>query len=222
MDNKIEIRGRNLKSVFSYLQYNSFSDIADYRKAFEDFKTTNGHYPTVQDIDKSNYIPSSRTIQRKFGGIKTLRKLIGLADEDIDQRSGTQRLSRITEMGERSFENENEIYKKLCTKYGEKNVHRQSPYNNDRIFRTDFKVYLPDGTKKCIDVFYPADRISLLGCINSKQKKVEQLETNDIIYFVVMNKEITQQMINTIIEHKKNKLHSNVIITTYDNLIKVL
>ena len=40
------------------------------RKFFDD----TGRYPTATEIDQNEYLPSSRQIQRAFGGLRNLRK----------------------------------------------------------------------------------------------------------------------------------------------------
>jgi len=71
-------------------KYNYFASIDDYKKAFEDFKSSNGHYPSSKEIDTCPYLPTSRTIQRKFFSLKLLRTQIGLTGIEIDKRKGFQ------------------------------------------------------------------------------------------------------------------------------------
>ncbi len=48
------------------------------RDGFEKFYELHSRYPTAHDIDDFHLLPSSRQIQRKFGGLTNLRKVIGL------------------------------------------------------------------------------------------------------------------------------------------------
>ena len=52
------------------------------RNGLERFNKEHGHYPTAEEIDSCQYLPSARWIQYKFGGLKKLRNIFGFNDLD--------------------------------------------------------------------------------------------------------------------------------------------
>ncbi len=61
--------------------------LEELKAGLENFNTKHGHYPTAPEIDSDPYLPSARTIERKFGGIIGLRKALKL-DTQTDMREG--------------------------------------------------------------------------------------------------------------------------------------
>ena len=47
------------------------------KEGFERFVQENGRLPSAVEIDAIDYLPSSRLIQRKFGGLERLRGALG-------------------------------------------------------------------------------------------------------------------------------------------------
>lgn len=122
--------------------------------------------PSSHDFNHKNNLPNKKTIERRFGGLVNFRKEFGLY---IDHRKGQKRKETALEINKREKEWSSIVYKKLLTFFQEPFVHRESSIFDDRRNRTDFKVY---GKKTFIvDIFYPKDRYSLLGCVSAKSKK---------------------------------------------------
>lgn len=48
--------------------------------AFERYIAEYGRLPTAPEVDLTDYLPSSRQIQRSFGGLKKLRQALGYED----------------------------------------------------------------------------------------------------------------------------------------------
>ena len=42
------------------------------KNGFEKYYSLNGRYPTALEIDRCEYLPSSRQIQRNWGGVKKI------------------------------------------------------------------------------------------------------------------------------------------------------
>lgn len=209
--------------IFPFLkEFNYFSSLDDYRNAFEKFKNENGHYPSAIEIDATPYFPNCKTITRKFGGLVKLRSLLNLPNGDIDHRTGERRILVATNKNLLAFNNELELYKLLVQKYGECNVHRQSPYVPDKMLRSDFKLFFPDGQSIFIDTFYPENKRSLSGCVSIKQNKLKNIDAKQQIYFAVMNKDMSQEFIDMYVSMKKNKLPENIKVISYNTLMNML
>ncbi len=185
-------------------------------KQWEDFKLKNERYPTSQEIDEDINMVPCKTIQRRIGGIKKCRELLN--HKIINYSSGESRSRSAAASMALSIEKEDEIQLFLCDKFGNRpNVCRQEPYmefNNN--IRSDFGVYHQKG-HFFIDVFSAKDEWSLVGCINHKQKKITELSISDPIFYVTLGEIISQEMIDRVVEKKKNKLPKNIIIMTEKN-----
>ena len=164
-----------------------------------------GRYPTALEIDSYPYLPSSRTLQRRFNGAVGTRKTLKVSGQH-DFRSGKHSQERAKKINRRAHLTELEVYKTLVAHFGKEFVHREYFFTDDKRSRADFFVYdREDGF--CVDVFYPSDRHNLIGCINSKLKKYrsEYMRQYPII-FVQMNSLIEQKELDSILKNKKNKL----------------
>lgn len=82
--------------------------LEEIKQQFENFKAEFGHYPTRHDIKNSDYITTSvKSIERKWGGLRNLRQLLGLDQTEIDGRSKNKFDINV------SYENYNRIKQKV-------------------------------------------------------------------------------------------------------------
>lgn len=179
--------------------------LEELKTGLEHFYKEHGRYPTTQEIDAYPYLPSSRSVQRRFSGALGLRKELGLTGQH-DFRTGEHSAKRARTINRRAHKIEQDIYEFLAAKFGKEFVHREYFFTDDRRTRADFFVY-DSKNGFCVDVFYPRDRHNLIGCINSKLKKYrsEYMRQYPVI-FLQMNPNLSQEKLNEIIENKKHKL----------------
>jgi hypothetical protein len=170
-------------------------------------------YPTSQEVDSYPYLPSARSIQRSHGGLVVLRKKLKLASE-VDFRTGTHSSKRAKTINKRSHKIEADVHQILIDRFGVEFVHREFFFTDDRRARTDFYVYTEKGTF-CVDVFYPKDKHSLLGCLNSKMRTYKGALQK--IIFLMMNPDISSGEVKSILENKKNKLANNQTMHTLED-----
>lgn len=176
----------------------------DIKKGFEMFYKEHGRYPTVQEIDAYPHLPSSRTLQRKYGGAVPFRKELGL--ETTNFTTGKARSGKMKKILARGNESEKEVYDLLVKQFGLPFVHREYFFTDDRRVRTDFFIYCKEGNFS-VDVFYPDSVPNLIGCLNSKMKTYSgSLMLEYPVIFLQMNKNITQEDTERVIKNKKNKL----------------
>ena len=166
----------------------------------DEFYKTNSRYPSALEVDEYPLLPSSRQIQRIYGGLKELRKSLGLPDEDLDYTKGQIRSGVAKVIGERGKSFEKDIYALLVNKFGEIFVHQQKPFNNYKS-RADFFIYAKD-YKFGIDVFYPKDLHSFVCCVNIKEKTYINPDFDMI--FLSINPNINQFSINKFIARRRN------------------
>ena len=143
-------------------------DLIKIRTGFQEFRKIHGRFPYALEIDDYPLLPSSRQIQRKFGGLKELRKLLGFSENELDHSKGETRSNLAKMIGRRGKDFEKEVYELLVNKFNEIYVHQQKPFNN-YASRIDFFVYAKNH-KFGIDVFYPENIHNLVGCVNIKER----------------------------------------------------
>lgn len=183
---------------------------------FTEFFKKHGRYPTVIDIDQYPFLPSSKQLQRRFGGVRQLREKLGL--EITDFTKGNTRSAVSAHIGKRGLNFERTIRETLIKQFGEIFVHEQKPFNN-YSGRLDFFVF-GKGNSFGIDVFYAADRHNLVGCINIKERVYKNIDFSLILLQV--NEEISQQQIDDFVSKKKNKLDPHIRILSYATFKKFI
>lgn len=187
------------------------------REGFKRFFEENKRYPTTIDIDKCNYLPSSRQIQRRWkGGVRQLRQELNLTETDFTK--GKLRSDTATYIGSRGINKEREIQKILIDRFGEICVHEQKPFNN-YSGRFDFVVY-GKNKKFAVDVFFPIHKNSLTGCINSKQRLYKEINFDVIL--LQANPEIQQEQLDSLAISKENQLSKNIILLSIENFLKYI
>lgn len=175
------------------------------KSGLQKFYELNKRYPTAREIDSFEFLPSSRSIQRRFGGLVELRKTLKLKDS-FDFRTGEHSSQRAKKIGERAHRIEKAVHSYLEGVFGAEFVRREHFFTDDKRTRTDFFIYCKNGDFS-VDVFYPNDRHNLIGCLNSKMR----IYGNEImlqypVIFLQMNDKIDSKEIKNILERKKNKL----------------
>ncbi len=189
------------------------------RIAFEKFMTVNGRYPTVLDLDKEAWLPTSRMIQRRFGGMVKLRVLLEL-DSASDHTRGEHR-SKISKMiYDRAKLYEEEFYNHLIALIPEVRVHEH------RILRPggiccDFFIYTDDKHGIVVDLFYAQDFFSASRIILIKAKRYAGITFP--IYFVLMeNPELSQALIDDLVANKKISLPENIKVLVESEFKKIM
>lgn len=181
------------------------------------FFDTNSRYPTATEVDTYPYLPSVRSIERRFGGLVQLRKQLGLKGQS-DFRSGQHSRERARKINSRSHKIEQTVYDFLQDMFGKEFVHREYFFTDDRRTRADFFVY--DSKKGfCVDVFYPSNRRNLIGCLNSKLKTYHTKHMRQYpVIFLQMNEDISQDTLDKMIRNKKNALATGQYLMAWGTL----
>lgn len=175
------------------------------------FIKENGYEPTAQDVDKTDYLPSARQIQRNSGGLTALRKKMGLVT--INHTKGITRQKKAKETNERASSYEariiNLLFKKLHdSKEFTTTITREFAYQqwlpNEGYYKNiSCDVAITDRVKNhvtMIDFFYPGNMHSFGGCVRGKLSKLKKhpVSLYDCTYtvlFVCMNEDITNEQI---------------------------
>lgn len=182
---------------------------------FEDFYKTNGHYPTSVEITK-NLGVSSRTLERKFGGVVKVRELLGL--EATDFTKGPARSQKASVSTSLSYLEQTRLYKKLLPIFGVYYIHEQAPYADTARQRSDFKIFHSQGVFY-VDIFYASSRETMIGCIGAKIKKFDPRLIWGEIILINTNKDLDES-ITSIIKNRKNPLPKNISIMSESQFIE--
>ena len=185
------------------------------KDGFEKFFNEHGRYPTTLEIDNYTYLPSSKLLQRRFGGVKKVRELLQLPI--IDFAMGPARRETAFMIGVRGADIERKINEILKGHFGEICVHEQKPYGSRG--RLDFFIYAKK-FKFGVDVFYPKDYHSFVGCLNFKEKTYK--DTDFRIVLLQMNPSITQNQINDFILNKKKTINQRLECHGYSHFISFI
>ncbi len=179
--------------------------IKDLKRGFEKFYEMHGYYPASHEIDAFEHLPSSRSIQRKFGGLVRVREKLSL-NTSFDLRTGEHSSKRAKEINIRAHKIKKEVYDYLISIFEIEFVHREHFFTDDRRIRTDFFINDVSGNFS-VDVFFSKNKRNLIGCLISKMRTYKSISMLQYpVIFLQMNKEISGEEIHEILARKKNKL----------------
>jgi len=196
------------------------------------FYQENNRYPTAHEIDSYKHLPSSRQIQRAFGGLVNLRKELGL--NIVNYGVGASRSKIAYAVNKRGANLERQIEKILIDRFGEHFVHIEKPiykyysaeeskkYKNKT--RADFFIYAKN-YQFCVDVFYTNNYRNLINIINIKQSNYSHLNTDVYLINLNENSDISEEKISSFMKNKKKVLDANIKImnrTQFINFINTL
>lgn len=186
------------------------------KAAFDRFEKEHGHLPTALEVDQTDYLPSSRHIQRDFGGLQKLRLRLGYKDSHFGK--GVFRTEIANKTNKRGRNAEQELESLLRNRFGEVFVHTEKMFGIGKN-RVDFYIYSPEGNFG-VDVFYPDNFKTLQSNLNIKQKKY--FDFSEQLYYVVANQEINQDYLEESIRFKKNPLSSNETLVSVCLFLKLI
>jgi len=193
----------NVKSNIKQKTYN----LEMLREGFILFQKEYGRFPTALEVDSFPHLPTSRTIQRSWGGLEKLRKQLNL--QITNYTKGQYRSNKSHDIGQRGWNTENKIEEILQFRFGEPFVHTQKRFGH---VRADFYVYCPNGNF-AIDVFCYEAKHSFLAEINFKQKTYNNFPCK--IIFLAINSNFNQTQINNWIKNKRNTLPVNISVMEF-------
>lgn len=184
---------------------------------FDLFFQQHGRFPSVQEIDKLENLPSCRQIQRVFGGLPKLRELLG--HKEIFLSKGKHRSKIGFDSNQRSRISEARLRDILYEKFHDPFVHLEKPIDTERKLRTDFYVFNPIENFS-VDIFTTETSHDLASNVYSKVQKYSHLNLKEKMYLVLFSEKLTEENVALLIKRKKNKFPENIELITLNNFIK--
>ena len=181
------------------------------RDGFIYYFQINNRYPTAQEIDQFEYLPTSRTIQRSFGGLEHIRTTLNLEITNFGR--GKYRSDLAILANRRGSAAETDLKSLLIGKFGEYFVHIERPFAHSSKRRLDFYVFSPSGNFG-VDIFYPKDFISMIKCLNIKERTYGDYHHK--LYLVVANSSLDQDRIDKFLQSKRRHLLENLILVNLE------
>lgn len=197
------------------MRFQKIWTIEKIKEAIDRFYEANGRYPVADDFEDCDYLPSARQIQRRFGGLPSLRKALGHSTSDFSR--GDNRTAVAKNINSRAQHSEKEMEQFLISFFGKHFVHEQKLYGEGKN-RFDFYVYAK-GAEFGIDVFFARDLRTYKRIINIKEKKYNKTPVD--VYLVNVSPAIIGRTdLNLLESNKKSKLPHNIKLVTYDEFVK--
>lgn len=140
-----------------------------------------GRYPTARDFDTAPYLPSARQVQRMYGGLPSLREVIGITELDYTKGDLRRKIGLKGHFDGLSAEESLEVV--LMRHFGEPYVHTQKRYGVHHKNRYDFFVYCHN---ECfaVDIFSTGRTDYIATNIRHKITKYKEVGPF-VVYFVV-------------------------------------
>jgi hypothetical protein len=194
----------------------AFWTIEKIKEGFERFRNEHGRLPLAPEIDQLIYLPSSRNIQKRFGGLAKLRSQLGYEHSHFGR--GIFRSKIATRVNSRGRNVELTLEKILRDKFGEVFVHTEKIFDASKN-RVDFYVYSPDGNFG-IDVFYTETMRYLQSNINIKMNKYHKFPLR--LFLVVANETFKQKDLEQYAKSKIKPLSPTTKIVTMKTFLDVI
>lgn len=184
--------------------------LAGFHKFYEEY----GHFPTAHEIEAYQYLPSSRSIQRSYGGLVKLRSSL-LPSEISNFTKGIRRSA----IAKRTFANgrmyEKKFYEYLIEHFQEIAVHEHKLIRPGDV-SCDFYVYITPCKGLVIDVFYAESLPNLVNIVNIKLKRYKLIQPETYLV-LVGNEEITQTMIDAKVANRQVPLPAHIYLVSEEH-----
>lgn len=180
------------------------------------FTEKEGRFPKAHEFDSFEHLPSSRSIQRVYGGLRKLKADLGITDV---YDSGEYRSNLCVAINKRGREDEDRVGRLLDQRFEEVFVHRERLVGEKLKQRLDYVVYYRGG-KFGVDVFYADSLPNLATILGIKGKKYADFRQR--LYFVQTNPLLNPADIKLLVERKDIPLRNNVCVVSekdFENVI---
>lgn len=173
------------------------------------------------DVNRCEYLPSVKTLERNFGGIVGIREKLGLPDASLNR--GVIRSETARRIGNRGFQAEQQLYHELVDRYHEAFVHYQARIalgGYGASLNVDFLVYCRSG-KFAADVFFPDEDVAHYS--NNMSVKARAYRNFPFTLFcIIANPKINREMLEKRVTSAKEKYNSNLRFITLEEFRHII
>lgn len=184
---------------------------------FKKFEVENGRLPTGPEIDICPDLPSSRQLNRLFGGLPELRKLLGYSETDFSK--GKYRSEIGIASNKRSKVSEDALRDILFERFHEPFVHLEKPIDKYRKLRADFYVFNPV-KNFAVDVFSTETYHNLDTNVYIKLKKYSHIR--ELFYLVLTSKNLTAGDVALFNQRKAKNIPTNIKLITVEQFVEII
>ena len=193
-------------------------------EGFRRFYEEHDRYPTAHDVDDFEYLPSSRQIQRSFGGLVSLRNQLGLTVENYTK--GKERSITSSDINKKGKSYELLTYELLRNNFEDVFIHIERPVNISSNMnskdRFDFYVYARPNNF-AVDVFGTEDIRNFINIMNIKENKYKKsLGEGERLYFVYFSNIDLKNKINKWLSRRKKRMPTSWKILSFHELKGVI
>lgn len=190
--------------------------LEDIRSGFDRFYQENGRMPTANEVDFVTYLPSTRRIEQKFGGLIKVRKILGYKDYHLGAGVFRSKIAKRVNKSGLKFEQRVELL--LIKKFGEPFVHVQKRVGK-RKNSIDFLIFT--ASKK-----FGVDVVSTNGLFRDLQTnvniKLAKYESLPFEIIIVIESKFSQKIIDKWIDNKITPFFALWRVFTFENFIEYI
>lgn len=187
------------------------------QKSFARFIKEHNREPSALEIDQCEYLPSSRQIQRLYGGLPQLREKLGFENTHFGQ--GKHRSKIAHEGNTKSRLSEENLKEMLCERFHEPFVHVEKLIDKERKVRVDFYVFNPQ-ENFAVDIFVTETFHSLVGHTNHKINKY--FDYKEKLFLVLSSEKLKAGDLKILLSRKKNEIPKNITIIHQKEFLQLI
>jgi hypothetical protein len=180
---------------------------AGFAKFYQEYK----RYPTALEIDAYEFLPSSRSLQRSYGGLVSIRQRL-FPNEIHNFTTGEYRSKVASSTYRRAQDYEETFYDKLCEHFEPIAIHEHKVVRPGRV-TSDFYIYHDDNSGVCLDLFYAKDMFSVAGVINIKIRRYAVLQC-PVVFVLLHDGSLSQARLDAYLVNRKTLLPDNIKVIT--------
>ena len=184
------------------------------RAGFVKFYEEHNRYPTALEIDSYEFLPSSRSLQRSYGGLVSIRQKL-FPGEILNFTTGEYRSKVASSTFRRAQDYEELFYNKLCGHFDPIAIHEHKVIRPGRV-TSDFYIYTNETSGICLDLFYAKDMFSVAGVINNKVRRYSVLDC--LVVFVLLHDgSLSQALLEACIANRRAELPDHIKAVTEES-----
>jgi hypothetical protein len=184
-------------------------------QALRIYVDTHGRYPSAHEIDDHPHFPSSKHIQRQFGGLVALRKELGILPHN-DLTKSTPNQERLGATKHRYDEAHGRLGAILATALAKGTAEADTTLTDDHRTKMEFRVMHATGVT-LVTMVAPKDSRTLIGCLRSKERTCTQIGLSGN-HIIIVAANTSREELSTIMKRRTRKLAKHIRIMSEEEI----